>query len=230
MEWFKVWTGIRDDPDIRRLTDKEFRCWVYILDECAERETDGVYVTAGRAPMWLRGLVEKGRLIPLEDPGTYFVKGWDKRQVLKSDLETRRAKARAAADARWKAPRTPPPDAPSIAPNNAPSNAPEDTAELAEVKRLEVRGAEEPQQSPPTANANERPSHDTIHLAERINLAWQASTGKLTPAALQRFVKTHGGREVESCVRELYGFPPEEAVRSPYAYLEAMLRERLASA
>lgn len=68
-----------------------------------------------------------------------------------------------------------------------------------------------------------RPTNDSIYLADKINDAWDGTTGRLTPAALQRFVKVHGDRVVEDALRELHGFPPSEAIRSPFAYLKAIL-------
>lgn len=67
-----------------------------------------------------------------------------------------------------------------------------------------------------------KPSGDSIYLASRINERWDSSS--LTPAALQKLVNVYGAREVEDALRELYGFPPAEEVRSPYPYLEAILR------
>ena len=69
-----------------------------------------------------------------------------------------------------------------------------------------------------------RPTVDSIYLADRINERWDSSS--LTPAAIQKLVNAHGVREVEDALRELHGFPPEEAIRSPYAYLDSMLRNR----
>lgn len=77
--------------------------------------------------------------------------------------------------------------------------------------------------------AREKPTNDSVYLASRINERWNLTTGgRLTPPALQRLVNRFGARDVEDAIRELHGFPPEEAVRSPYAYLEAMLADRLA--
>lgn len=70
-----------------------------------------------------------------------------------------------------------------------------------------------------------KPTVDSIYLAERINERWNSN--RLSPAAIQRFVNEYGASVVEDKLRELYGFPPEEAIRSPYAYLETMLREGL---
>jgi hypothetical protein len=68
-----------------------------------------------------------------------------------------------------------------------------------------------------------KPTYDSIYLASRIDERWE--TRSLSPAAVQKLVNLYGVREVEDALRQLYGFPPEEAIRSPYAYLETMLRE-----
>lgn len=81
--------------------------------------------------------------------------------------------------------------------------------------------------SPSAKSPIDRPTTDSIWLAEQITSAWGVAKGALTPAALQRLVGDHGARAVEDALRELHGFPPGEAVRSPYAYVAAMLRERV---
>jgi hypothetical protein len=70
-----------------------------------------------------------------------------------------------------------------------------------------------------------RPTSDSIYLGSKIDAAW--GSHRLTPAALQVLVNQYGDRAVEDKLRELHGFPPEEAIRSAYAYLETMLREGL---
>lgn len=70
-----------------------------------------------------------------------------------------------------------------------------------------------------------KPTNDSIYLARRIDERWK--TNALPPSALQRFVNLYGAEVVEDALRELYGFPPAEAIRSPYAYLEVMLAEAL---
>jgi hypothetical protein len=67
-----------------------------------------------------------------------------------------------------------------------------------------------------------RPTHDSIYLADKINERWDRHS--LTPASLQKLVSVYGDRAVEDALRALHGFPPEEAIRSPYAYLETILR------
>ena len=70
-----------------------------------------------------------------------------------------------------------------------------------------------------------RPSLDSLYLARKIEERWNQNG--LTPAALQKLVNTYGAQTVEDCLRELHGFPPSEAIRSPYAYLETMLGEHM---
>jgi len=70
-----------------------------------------------------------------------------------------------------------------------------------------------------------RPTSDSIYLAQKIDAKWKSH--RLTPAALQKLVDHYGDQAVEDKLRELYGFPPEEAVRSPFAYLSTMLRMSL---
>lgn len=72
-----------------------------------------------------------------------------------------------------------------------------------------------------------RPTNDSIYLAGRINEQWHSHS--LTPSALQRFVNLYGAEALESGLRELYGFPPAEAIRSPYAYLDVILKENLSA-
>ena len=75
------------------------------------------------------------------------------------------------------------------------------------------------------ASAHDRPTPDSIYLAQQIDAAWKSH--RLTPAALQNLVNEYGDQRVEDKLRELYGFPPQDAIRSAYAYLETMLREGL---
>lgn len=70
-----------------------------------------------------------------------------------------------------------------------------------------------------------KPTNDSVYLAGRINERWKSTS--LSPGALQRFVNLYGAAVVEDALRELHGFPPAEAIRSPYAYLEVMLAENL---
>lgn len=70
-----------------------------------------------------------------------------------------------------------------------------------------------------------RPTGDSIYLAQQIDAKWKSH--RLTPAALQKLVDEYGDRQVENKLRELYGFPPSDAIRSAFAYLETMLREGL---
>lgn len=75
----------------------------------------------------------------------------------------------------------------------------------------------------PKSGAILRTTEDQIYLAGRINDTW---TGRkpITPAAIQRWNNRHGVRAVSDALRTLRGFPPEEALRNPYAYVDSMLK------
>jgi hypothetical protein len=75
------------------------------------------------------------------------------------------------------------------------------------------------------APLHDRPTSDSIYLAEQIDAKWHSR--RLPPSALQHLVDEYGQQQVEDKLRELYGFPPQDALRSAYAYLETMLKEGL---
>jgi hypothetical protein len=75
------------------------------------------------------------------------------------------------------------------------------------------------------APLHDRPTSDSIYLAEQIDAKWHSR--RLPPSALQHLVDEYGQQQVEDKLRELYGFPPQDALRSAYAYLVTMLREGL---
>jgi hypothetical protein len=80
-------------------------------------------------------------------------------------------------------------------------------------------------QQPMFASGHPRPTADSIYLAEQIDAKWHSR--RLPPSALQHLVDEYGQQQVEDKLRELYGFPPQDALRSAYAYLETMLKEGL---
>lgn len=86
-----------------------------------------------------------------------------------------------------------------------------------------------PTAKPPPAGkpeAKARPSIDSVYLAVRINETWEPTRGHLSVAGLQKLANRYGAGPLEDALRELHGFPPSEAVRSPFAYLGAILRSR----
>jgi hypothetical protein len=74
-------------------------------------------------------------------------------------------------------------------------------------------------------NPDLRPTSDQLYLAGRLNARFLADGGPggITPAALQRFNKSFGIAAVSDALRTMHGFPPEDPLRSPYAYLAAIL-------
>jgi hypothetical protein len=79
------------------------------------------------------------------------------------------------------------------------------------------------------ASVDNRPDHDQVSLAEKITATWNASPSNLGLPALQRLNNTFGRPAVADALRSLHGFPPEEAVRSPYAYVESICREAVSA-
>lgn len=76
-----------------------------------------------------------------------------------------------------------------------------------------------------TEKADMRPTHDQIYLAEKVNEHYEGGhRGLVTPGALQRWNACYGVGLVTGALRLLHGFPPEDEVRSPYAYVAAVLR------
>jgi len=87
--------AIVTDPDIRRLSDRAFRYWVNAIATCAQHETDGLYRAADYRRLVWAELVDAGRFDPIgEDGRTFYVVGFDRWQIARADLETRRAQTR----------------------------------------------------------------------------------------------------------------------------------------
>lgn len=95
---------------------------------------------------------------------------------------------------------------------------------VGDTSRLEGKGKEEEGngESKAATRALNPVTHDQLYLAERIGSSW----GKpLSPAAIQKLNNVFGTVRVTEALRSLHGFPPEEAVRAPFAYLEAICKE-----
>jgi len=97
MDYVKLWTTVHDDPDMRRLSHRAFREFIYAWSWCGKHETDGVYdVMAG---LMCRKSIDEllslspPRLVPI-DADHYAIHGWAKRQVTRSELDRKRALTR----------------------------------------------------------------------------------------------------------------------------------------
>lgn len=86
-------------------------------------------------------------------------------------------------------------------------------------------GKEQELSSSPTASFPTRPTPDQVYLAERIRDTWGPTKGNLTIPALQRLNDRWGVTVVTDAMRSLHGFPPEDAVKSPFAYVEAICKQ-----
>lgn len=200
MGWAKLDDRFPDHPKVVALSDRAFRAYVTALCYCAAHLTDGAFpATVGRRLAGVKGtkeLLSAG--LWLEQPGGYEVHDYLVYNPSREEVEAKRT-AKAMAGAKGAAARW-----------HGKGNAPVPV----------------PLQASPTAKRGEKPTNDTIYLGQQINESWPGSSGRLSPPALQRFVSTYGARAVEDAVRELHGFPPAEAVKSPYAYVESILRDR----
>lgn len=74
-----------------------------------------------------------------------------------------------------------------------------------------------------TIGKDQRPTFDQLYLAERLSV--DAPKGRISPAAIQRLNTRYGVQTVVDAMRLMRGFPPEIAVRSPFAYLEGICKK-----
>lgn len=71
-----------------------------------------------------------------------------------------------------------------------------------------------------------RPDADQKYLAEKLSDAWDLD---LDFPALQKLNNKYGRAAITNAMRELHGFPPSEAVRSLYAYIESIAKESVSA-
>lgn len=115
----KLWTTLHDDPGMKRLSDRAFRYYINAWSFCGLHETDGRYEVFGKHPKMVAELVAAGKFIPTDDPDTFQIHGWGKRQRTVAELDARRNAAKEAADARWSKKRKAKGNASRIAERNA---------------------------------------------------------------------------------------------------------------
>lgn len=95
MKWLRLWTDIIDDPKLRRLTDVEFRHFVFLLALCAECEDGGAISMDDSDICWrlridqekfneTKAKLESLGIIEVRDNSIRFV-NWEKRQPAKDD-------------------------------------------------------------------------------------------------------------------------------------------------
>lgn len=87
----------------------------------------------------------------------------------------------------------------------------------------EGMGTEPTTRSKTASAAVRQPSHDHVYLVSKINERW-GEGGNLSMGAVQKFIGRYGYVETDSALRALHGFPPEDPVRSAYAYVDAILK------
>jgi hypothetical protein len=72
-----------------------------------------------------------------------------------------------------------------------------------------------------------RPTPDQMYLASRVSETAPRSSARLSVRALQKLNTRYGVQAVTDALRCLRGFPPDVAVRSPYAYVVGIIEGSL---
>lgn len=105
MRWFRMYADILDDPKVAILTDRQFRCFAYILAAAAEAEADGQIPMSPERLSWRLRIPIKGLLDSLQvlkslsildfNDHQVTVTNWRKRQFVSDNVtaRTRRHKA-----------------------------------------------------------------------------------------------------------------------------------------
>ena len=75
-----------------------------------------------------------------------------------------------------------------------------------------------------SSKADRRPISDLFFLAEKLNGRAEGEGHRLTPAGVQQLCRKFGQEAVASALRTAWGFPPEEGIQNPYAYIAGICR------
>jgi hypothetical protein len=213
VSWVKLSDTFAEDPKIIGLTDRSFRAHVSAMCYCARHATDGVVPSAIAATFpaaAIAGLTAAGvwESLPL---GDYLIHDWLEYNPSRAQIKAKRAAASNASRKRWG-------DAESNAERNA-SGIADGIADSIDTALGVGDGSGQLRGIPP-----DRPDEDQVYLAARIEETWGKPLGI---PALQRLNTKFGRVLVTQKLRELHGFPPAEAVRSPYAYLIVMCKSEV---
>ena len=208
MEWLRLSSKLRDDEKWLALTGNEKAAVIEAMCWTAEHERDG-FVPTAMLQRYAAKLIDVGWIT--ETTGGYLFPTWKRHQVSRAKLKAQR---KAAKDRMQRAR--------SVRANT--SRTSREVAPTEERRGEESKTREEPTTRSKTAGAaTRRPSHDHVYLVSKINERW-GEGGNLTMGAVQKFIGRYGYAETDSALRALHGFPPEEAVRSAYAYVDAILK------
>lgn len=116
---------------------------------------------------------------------------------------------------------------------NAANNGGSNAVTTALVSVPPVPGPEPEPLETPKAKARKRvpvnrPDDDQAYLVEKISE--ETNTAPLSMASLQKLNAKYGRPAVTDALRYMRGFPPEVPVRNAYAYVEAICKDREATA
>lgn len=205
MDYVKVKTRLRDDPKVIGLSDAAFRAFIHALCWSGEHETDGVVPLALIPRGCRRALADSGLLIIRESEAVF--PNWGKHQLTRAEMDAKRIAGRNAARSRWG--------------NATPSTEVEVQEEVEEEEHRNAEG-----KGALRAVPTNRPDEDQVYLASRLAKAWDQ---ELTIPALQKLNTAHGRVAVTDALRQLHGFPPAEAIRSLYAYVDSIAAEAVSA-
>jgi len=226
--WVKLDDAIGENPKIARLSDSAFALYVTGLAYCNRNLTDGFIPSSvglgqlryceGNAVPAIREL-EAGNLWEAVDGG-WMVHDYPLYQPPREQVLAEREAARERmAEVRSKHKGS----SPSVRPNNlrssrSPVPVP---VPVPEPLKSKARNA-----APNGAAVDNRPDHDQTYLAEKLAESWDQELGI---PALQKLNNAYGRHAVSDALRSLHGFPPEEAVRSVYAYVEEICKQAVSA-
>jgi hypothetical protein len=75
-----------------------------------------------------------------------------------------------------------------------------------------------------------RPDQDELYLIDRVWTAWGREIDDRGAVKVAQKLNTKFGRvTVLDSLRALHGFPPDEAIRSPYAYLLTICKQAVSA-
>jgi hypothetical protein len=204
--WVKLDDRFPTHPKMMGLTDRAFRAHVIGICYAAAHLTDGMVPPGIVPPRSSRELVAAG--VWLVCPEGFLIHDY---LDYNPSREQVREERRRAAERTAKSRRSSGVTSPELRRESHDPTPPHPTPNTAEGK-----GAL-------SAVPDNRPDADQVYLAERIAETWDKPLGI---PALQKLNNAYGRVSVTDALRELHGFPPDEAVRSPFAYLESICTNR----
>lgn len=219
MTWVRLDDAFATNPKVFMLSDGAFRAYVMGLCYASQHLSDG-FVPAGYVKTRAARELEAAGLWTQDGAG-WWIHDFLEYNPSRAEVEEDRSRKQAAgaaggrASARARAQRSAQaPAAPVLLEESNPDPTRPDPSPNAVGK-----GA-------PSAIPDNRPDHDQVNLAEKLADAWGQ---ELAPPALQKLNNKHGRLAVTGALRSLHGFPPSEAIRKLYAYVDEIASQAVSA-